>query len=75
MPKGPESLLATRYAIGVGSVGQPHDDDPRSCYVVYYPASDRVEFRRISYDIKKAQALFKKAGLSEFNAARIAKGN
>jgi hypothetical protein len=34
-----------------------------------------VEFRRVSYDIKKAQARFKKAGLSEFDADRIAKGN
>jgi predicted phosphodiesterase len=64
-----------RYAIGVGSVGQPRDDDPRSCYVVYHPGSDRVEFRRVSYDIKKAHARFRKAGLSEFDADRIAKGN
>jgi hypothetical protein len=34
-----------------------------------------VEFRRVSYDIKKAQARFRKAGLSEFDTARIAKGN
>ena len=64
-----------RYAIGVGSVGQPRDDDPRSCYVVYHPGSDRVEFRRVNYDIKKAQARFRKAGLSEFDADRIAKGS
>ena len=64
-----------RYAIGVGSVGQPRDNNPRACYVVYHPGSDRVEFRRIPYDIKKAQARFKKAGLSEFDAERIAKGN
>ena len=32
-----------------------HDDgDARACYVIYYPGSDRVEFRRISYDIKKS---------------------
>jgi hypothetical protein len=53
-----------------------HDDgDARACYVIYYPGSDRVEFRRISYDIKKAQARFRKAGLSEFDAVRIAKGS
>jgi len=64
-----------RYAIGVGSVGQPRDNDPRACYVVYHPGSDRVEFRRIPYDIEKAQARFRKAGLSQFDANRIAKGN
>jgi len=36
-----------RYAIGVGSVGQPRDDDPRACYVIYHPGSGRVEFRRV----------------------------
>jgi hypothetical protein len=34
-----------------------------------------MEFRRVSYDIKKAQARFRKAGLSEFDTARIAKGS
>jgi diadenosine tetraphosphatase ApaH/serine/threonine PP2A family protein phosphatase len=63
-----------RYAIGVGSVGQPRDDDPRACYVIYQPGLDRVEFRRIPYNIKKAQTRFKKAGLSKFDAERIAKG-
>ena len=63
-----------RYAIGVGSVGQPRDDDPRACYVIYQPASDRVEFRRLPYDVKRAQARFAKAGLSEFDAGRIAEG-
>jgi len=56
-------------------VGQPRDDDPRACYVIYHPGSDRVEFRRVSYDIKKAQTRFKTASLSDFDAERIAKGN
>ena len=64
-----------RYAIGVGSVGQPRDDDPRACYVIYHPGSDRVEFRRVNYDIKKAQARFLEAGLSDFDAERIAMGS
>jgi len=64
-----------RYAICVGSVGQPRDYDARACYVIYHPGSDRVEFRRIPYDIKKAQARFLEAGLSEFDAERIAMGS
>jgi len=63
-----------RYAIGVGSVGQPRDDDPRACYVVYQPAADTVEFRRVAYDIGKAQARFKKAGLPDFDRQRLAEG-
>ncbi len=67
--------LDCRYAIGVGSVGQPRDYDARSCYVIYHPAADRVEFRRVPYDIKKAQARFLEAGLSDFDAERIAMGS
>ena len=63
-----------RYAIGVGSVGQPRDDDPRACYVIYQPGSDRITFRRVPYDIGKVQPRFKKAGVSKFDAERIAMG-
>jgi diadenosine tetraphosphatase ApaH/serine/threonine PP2A family protein phosphatase len=38
-----------RYLINVGSVGQPRDRDPRSCYAVY--SGDAVYFRRVSYEI------------------------
>jgi len=65
----------SRYAIGVGSVGQPRDYDARACYVVYHPGSDRVEFRRVPYNIKKAQDRFRKAGLSDFDAERLAMGS
>jgi diadenosine tetraphosphatase ApaH/serine/threonine PP2A family protein phosphatase len=64
----------SRYAIGVGSVGQPRDDDPRTCYVIYQPGSNSIEFRRIAYDITKAQARFKKARLPKFDTERIADG-
>lgn len=73
--EGPVGLdVDFRYAIGVGSVGQPRDDDPRACYVVYHPAAERVEFRRVAYDVPRAQARFKKAGLPEFDAVRLAAG-
>jgi hypothetical protein len=37
----------SRSAIGVGSVGQSRDDDPRACYVIYQPAAERIEFRAL----------------------------
>ncbi|EMI21295.1 metallophosphoesterase [Rhodopirellula maiorica SM1] len=40
-----------RLMINVGSVGQPRDGDPRSCYVVY--DEQVVEFRRVEYDIEE----------------------
>ncbi len=63
-----------RYAIGVGSVGQPRDDDPRACYVIYKPGDESVEFRRVAYDIKKAQARHAKAGLPKFDSERLTSG-
>jgi len=63
-----------RYAIGVGSVGQPRDDDTRACYVIYRPEAETVEFRRVRYDIETAQARFQEAGLSGFDTERIAQG-
>ncbi|OYP35928.1 metallophosphoesterase family protein [Rhodopirellula sp. MGV] len=40
-----------RLMINVGSVGQPRDLDPRSCYVVMDEQS--IQYHRIEYDIEK----------------------
>ena len=39
-----------------------------------YPSLDRVEFLRVTHDIKKAQDRFRKVVFSEFDAERIAEG-
>jgi len=53
----------SRYAINIGSVGKPKDNDPRSCYVILHMDSKtsvannesiKVEFRRVEYDVEKA---------------------
>jgi predicted phosphodiesterase len=41
--------------INVGSIGQPRDSDPRACYVVF--DGEKVEWRRIDYDIEKTRQL------------------
>ena len=38
------------YAVGVGSVGFPRDDDQRSCWVEFDPGSLTVEFHRLEVD-------------------------
>ncbi|PQO42639.1 metallophosphoesterase family protein [Blastopirellula marina] len=40
-----------KVMINVGSVGQPRDGDPRSCYVIVDEKS--VQFRRVAYPIEK----------------------
>ena len=67
-------LGAGKVMINVGSVGQPRDDDPRASYALYDYEERILLMRRVEYDIKRAQARFKKAGLPDRNAARIAKG-
>lgn len=41
-----------KVMINVGSVGQPRDEDPRCCYVIYDDKKQEVEFRRLDYDIE-----------------------
>lgn len=42
-------LGAEKIMVNVGSVGQPRDGDPRSCYVIL--KDDRLVFRRVPYDV------------------------
>ncbi len=58
-----------RLYVSVGSVGQPRDDDPRACYVLY--DEEYVEYRRIKYDVALAAEKIRKAGLHEFLAERL----
>ncbi len=63
-----------KVTLNVGSVGQPRDKDPRACYVLYFPKTHEVEFRRVNYDIKAAQQAIRKVGLPQFTARRLAQG-
>ncbi len=62
-----------RYIVNVGSVGQPRDGDSRASYALYDYEQHLLVMRRVEYDIKKAQARYKKAGLPAHNASRLAK--
>ncbi len=63
------------YLINPGSVGQPRDGDPRAGYLIYDSDARLVEFRRVPYDIRAAQAKIRAAGLSELLADRLEFGN
>lgn len=58
--------------VNVGSVGQPRDGDPRSCFAVY--DRGRVEYHRVEYDIRSAQDKIRKAKLHPALAERLARG-
>jgi len=62
------------YLINPGSVGQPRDGDPRAAYALYSPEERAVEFCRVAYDVDRAAAKIRAAGLPDFLAARLHQG-
>lgn len=63
-----------KYFINVGSVGQPRDNDPRSCYAIYDTERNLVTVRRVTYDVREAQEEIRKSGLPDYLAERLEKG-
>jgi predicted phosphodiesterase len=62
------------YLINAGAVGQPRDRDPRAAYAIYESDARAVTLRRVEYDVPKAQAKIRKAGLPASLADRLAAG-
>lgn len=62
------------YIVNVGSVGQPRDGNALASYAIYDPDLERVEIKRTSYDIEKAQKKILNAGLPEVLARRLSIG-
>jgi predicted phosphodiesterase len=63
-----------KYFFNAGSVGQPRDTDWRASYILYTPATQLVEWRRLEYDIAATQAKILAAGLPERLASRLSEG-
>jgi diadenosine tetraphosphatase ApaH/serine/threonine PP2A family protein phosphatase len=63
-----------RYLVNVGSVGQPRDGDPRTCYVIYDSQSRQLSIKRIKYDFETASKKTIEAGLPEYLAQRLKTG-
>jgi len=63
-----------KLIVNAGSIGQPRDGDPRSCYSVYDTDSRVVELKRVAYDVEKAQKKILEAGLPGFLAERLGAG-
>jgi len=68
-------LSADRPAlINVGSVCQPRDGDPRAAYGVLDTSTWTMTFRRVTYDVARAQQRIRAAGLHAWLADRLAIG-
>jgi len=64
----------SRYIVNVGSVGQPRDRDSRAAYAIYDTEAEKVEIRRVSYDVGSAADKILKAELPELLAERLFEG-
>ncbi|MGI5922582.1 MAG: metallophosphoesterase family protein [Lentisphaeria bacterium] len=63
-----------KVMINIGSVGQPRDNDPRACAVIYDADNRELQLIRVEYDIEAAQKKIRAASLPERFAARLAIG-
>lgn len=69
----PFPVIASKFFVNVGSVGQPRDGDTRACYVLY--DGYHVIFRRVSYDYRKTARKIKRIKrLPNALGARLAMG-
>jgi diadenosine tetraphosphatase ApaH/serine/threonine PP2A family protein phosphatase len=67
-------LLAGRYLINPGSVGQPRDRDPRAAYAILNTDVGSVVAKRVEYDIPTTQKQMAMANLPEILITRLAHG-
>jgi diadenosine tetraphosphatase ApaH/serine/threonine PP2A family protein phosphatase len=63
-----------RYLINIGSVGQPRDNDPKSCYMIYDKDQQTVKIKRVAYDLSYTQQEMAKLGLPDYLIDRLAVG-
>ena len=63
-----------RLIINPGSVGQPRDRNPKAAYMIIETFPLRLEWRRVAYNIAKAQRRILQAGLPSSLADRLSQG-
>lgn len=67
-------LTRGRWLLNPGSVGQPRDGDPRAAYLLLDLDAGRGEFKRVEYEVVRAQVEIRELGLPEQLAARLSRG-
>ncbi len=63
-----------RWLLNPGSVGQPRDGDPRAAWLELDTESWSATFHRVPYDIPRAAAAIRDAGLPQTLAERLSHG-
>jgi predicted phosphodiesterase len=73
-PEGTQQVDQARLLLNPGSVGQPRDGDPRAAYMVLDLDAATATWRRVEYDVARAQKAVLDAGLPPSLAARLRDG-
>ena len=60
--------------VGIGSVGQPRDEDPRACAILFNTENLSITMLRVRYDVEAAQKRILDNGLPRCLARRISLG-
>lgn len=60
--------------VNPGSVGQPRDGDSRAAFAVYDADAGTITCRRVRYDVERAQAKIREAGLPPIIWERLSQG-
>jgi diadenosine tetraphosphatase ApaH/serine/threonine PP2A family protein phosphatase len=71
---GLREMEGSRLLINVGSVGQPRDRNPDSCYGILDTVTGVYSYRRVPYNIEKTQSKMKKIRMPEFLITRLKEG-
>ncbi|MBN1758667.1 MAG: metallophosphoesterase family protein [Chitinispirillaceae bacterium] len=71
---GLSDIDGARLLINVGSVGQPRDRNPKSCYGIFDSDNGDFSYRRVAYNIDKTQQKMKKIKMPEFLISRLEDG-
>jgi diadenosine tetraphosphatase ApaH/serine/threonine PP2A family protein phosphatase len=66
--------LPRRWLVIPGSVGQPRDGNPASCYALFDDSHTAVTFFRVPYDFETAARKILQAGLPEIFSTRLTIG-
>jgi len=65
---------AAAVIVNPGSVGQPRDGDPRAAWALVDDERCCVEIRRVAYDVRRAMAAIRSAGLPPELGRRLEEG-
>jgi diadenosine tetraphosphatase ApaH/serine/threonine PP2A family protein phosphatase len=74
-PEGHQiDLSQSRWLLNPGSVGQPRDGDPRAAWLELDTEQWKATYHRVEYDIGRAAAAIREAGLPDLLAERLSVG-